>query len=169
MSASQQVEVRPAEWPRDVAPATDLLTAYFQWLAENPAIPAAIRLIDRAPELQTLPARYGRGSATLLLAWLGDWAVGCAAVYRLADPPTAAEMKRLYVAPQARGCGAGRALIHAAVGLARHSGAAHLLLDTLPAAMPGAVSLYRSAGFQPTARYNGNDGAGFAFFRLPLG
>ena len=43
-----------------------------------------------------------------------------------------------------------------------------LLLDTLPAAMPAAVRLYRALGFQPAARYNENDGPEFAFYRLRL-
>ncbi|GAA3758716.1 GNAT family N-acetyltransferase [Terriglobus aquaticus] len=165
----QHIEVRPAEWPQDREVAIRLLTGYFAWLAANPAVPESIRSIDRAPELALVPQRYDRQSSTLLIAWMGTEAVGCAAVHRLAAPPRSAEMKRLYVAPGARGCGTGAALIQASAATARQFGAFQLLLDTLPAAMPNAVRLYQSLGFEPFARYNRNLGPEFAFFRLRLG
>jgi putative acetyltransferase len=167
--AGEPIEIRPGEWPRDTEAAIGLLTEYFATLAANPAVPAFIRSLDRAPELRDVPTRYDGVSATLLLAWLGPQAVGCAAVYRLGAPPGSAELKRLYVAPPARGRGTGRALIHASAAAARQFGATDLLLDTLPAAMPSAVRLYESLGFEPTVRYNRNFGPEFAFFRLRLG
>lgn len=157
-----------AEWPRDLAAAAGLLRAYFASLAADPAVPAKVRAIDREPELNQIEARYTGGLATLLLAWAGEQAVGCAAVHCLSDPAGAAEMKRLYVAPSARGCGAGRLLVLACAEAARALGANALLLDTLPAAMPGAVCLYQSLGFEQTSPYNENLQPEFAFFRMGL-
>ena len=104
-----------------------------------------------------------------MLAWLGEQVCGCVAIQRLAAHEHAAEIKRLYILPEARGLGAGRALLDACAAWARERGVRTLLLDTLPDAMPGAVRLYRSCGFVPAERYNSNVGPDFAFFRLDLG
>lgn len=56
------------------------------------------------------------------------------------------EIKRLYVRPEARGTGAGRALVEAAVAEARQAGAGALRLDT-SRTMTAAIGLYRDMGF----------------------
>ena len=162
------LQVRPAEWPRDLATVKQLFESYFRSLADDPAVPAAIRTRERKPELDGVMERYGAGSSSLLLAFADEQVCGCAAVIELAEREHAAEMKRLYVLPDARGRGVGRALILACATWAREHDARELLLDTLPEAMPGAVRLYRSLGFEPTERYNENEGCCFAFFRLGL-
>ncbi|WP_419805839.1 GNAT family N-acetyltransferase [Terriglobus sp.] len=162
------VRVRVARWPKDLPAAQHLFTRYFESLRTDPSVPPEIRTKDRAPELNGLATRYRDSTACLLLAFAGEQIVGCAAVTQLKSPNDAVEMKRLYVLPEARGRGAGRALIQACATWARERGARELLLDTLPDAMPEAVRLYRSLGFEPTARYNENEGRGFAFFRLAL-
>lgn len=169
MRVAGGVEVRPAAWPRDTSAARSLLDAYFRWLAENTAVPPSIRGLDRTAELQGLEAACDGVSRHLLIAWQNGEAVGCAALQRLLHLPASMELKRLYVTPASRGCGAGRALLQACIEQARRSGAEHLLLDTLPAAMPGAMALYRSYGFEPIDRYNSSDGPGFAFFGLHVG
>jgi len=98
-------------------------------------------------ELAALPGAYGPPRGALLLA-PGD---GCVGVRPL-DAATA-EMKRLYVRPQARGTGLGRVLARAAVAHAREAGFSRLVLDTLPDKMAEAVALYRSMGFADTAPY----------------
>lgn len=146
----------------------DLFTRYFETLRTDPALPAEIREKDRAPELNDLGTRYVDGAARLFLAFAGEQVCGCAAGLQLPERPHAAEIKRLYVLPEARGRGAGRALIQACAAWAREHGAHELLLDTVPEAMPEAVRLYRSLGFATTERYNENVGPCFAFFRLAL-
>ena len=168
MPVNDRLEVRPAEWPRDLAIALRLFERYFASLSNDPAMPELIRTRDRRPELDALGGRYSDGSAALLLARSGEQVLGCAAVHPLASREQSAEMKRLYVLPEARGRGVGRALIEACAMWAREHGARELLLDTVPEAMPGAVRLYRSLGFEPTGRYNENEGCCFAFFRLDL-
>jgi len=98
-------------------------------------------------ELAALPGAYGPPRGALLLA-TGE---GCVGVRPL-DAATA-EMKRLYVRPQARGTGLGRVLARAAVAHAREAGFSRLVLDTLPDKMAEAVALYRSMGFADTAPY----------------
>ena len=60
--------------------------------------------------------------------------------------PDAMEIKRLYVVPDGRGTGAGRALVEAAIAEARAAGARSLRLDTTRNLTP-AIGLYRNMGF----------------------
>jgi GNAT superfamily N-acetyltransferase len=60
-------------------------------------------------------------------------------------------MKRLFVSPEGRGRGAGRALIESVVRLARDLGYRFMRLDTHPATMGAAVRLYREFGFREVA------------------
>lgn len=59
---------------------------------------------------------------------------------------SAMEIKRLYVVPSARGSGAGRALVEAAVDASREAGARALRLDTTRN-LTAAISLYQRMGF----------------------
>jgi DNA-binding MarR family transcriptional regulator/GNAT superfamily N-acetyltransferase len=64
-----------------------------------------------------------------------------------------AEIKRLWVAPSARGLGLGRRLMDAAETTARELGITVLRLDT-NSALPEAGQLYRSSGWCEIARFN---------------
>jgi DNA-binding MarR family transcriptional regulator/ribosomal protein S18 acetylase RimI-like enzyme len=64
-----------------------------------------------------------------------------------------AEIKRLWVAPSARGLGLGRRLMDAAETAARELGIAVLRLDT-NSALPEARKLYQSTGWREIARFN---------------
>jgi DNA-binding MarR family transcriptional regulator/GNAT superfamily N-acetyltransferase len=64
-----------------------------------------------------------------------------------------AEIKRLWVAPSARGLGLGRRLMDAAETEARELGIAVLRLDT-NSALPEARKLYQSTGWREIARFN---------------
>ena len=64
-----------------------------------------------------------------------------------------AEIKRLWVAPSARGLGLGKRLMDAAEDAARTLGIALLRLDT-NSALPEAGQLYRSTGWREIPRFN---------------
>ena len=64
---------------------------------------------------------------------------------RLLDPMTA-ELKRMYVEPDRRGAGVGRALLDALEAAAREKGVARLVLET-GIHQAAAIALYRAAGF----------------------
>lgn len=113
-------------------------------------------------ELAGLPGAYGPPRGALLLAPAG----GCVALRPL--DARSAEMKRLYVRPQARGTGLGRALAQAAVARARELGFARLVLDTIPERMQEAVALYRSMGFRETAPYGESPTPGALCLELQL-
>ncbi len=72
----------------------------------------------------------------------------------------ACEIKRMYVLPDARGRGIGRALLAALEDLARDLGYAVARLDT-GAKQPGARRMYERAGFVPVPDYNDNPYAAF--------
>ena len=74
--------------------------------------------------------------------------------------PDVVEIKRMYVAPSARGRGVARALLAALEDAARELGYARVRLDTGPR-QPHAEALYRSAGYRDIADYNGNPYASY--------
>ena len=66
--------------------------------------------------------------------------------------PDTAEIKRLYVRPEARGSGLGRRLSEVAIAEARAMGMRSILIDT-SIWLTAAQALYRSMGFHEIARY----------------
>ncbi|MQA64251.1 MAG: GNAT family N-acetyltransferase [Actinophytocola sp.] len=80
--------------------------------------------------------------------------VGCVGVRRI-DPHTC-ELTRLFVAPHARGRGAGRALIAAVERSAREFGARTLRLDTR-SDLTEARALYAACGFAEIPRFNDDE------------
>lgn len=71
----------------------------------------------------------------------------------------AAELKRMYVEPDARGAGFARAMLAFLEGTAGRTGARWLLLETGPK-QPEAIALYRSAGYHevPAFGYYADNG-----------
>jgi GNAT superfamily N-acetyltransferase len=116
-------------------------------------------------EVASLPGAYAPPAGRLLLAWLGDDAVGCIALRRLdADR---GEVKRLYVRQAARGHGLGRRLVEAIMVEARAVGYLRLCLDTLPEMIEAQV-LYERLGFQAIEPYTPNPVPGARFLGLGL-
>jgi N-acetylglutamate synthase-like GNAT family acetyltransferase len=109
-------------------------------------------------ELAALPGAYAEErQGALLVAERDGRLLGCVALRRLREVGargSICEMKRLYVAPEARGSGAGDALLTAVIAAARRLGYAHMRLDTVPGVMDRAITMYRRAGFREIAPYN---------------
>jgi N-acetylglutamate synthase-like GNAT family acetyltransferase len=116
-------------------------------------------------ELQHFTTEYAAPRGAFILAEEAGQYVACIAVRQFSEE--IGEIKRLYVAPPARGRGLGRLLVERIIVVAREIGYRSLLLDTLPF-MKEAQSLYLALGFKPTAPYRFNPVAGSAFLRLDL-
>jgi GNAT superfamily N-acetyltransferase len=71
-----------------------------------------------------------------------------------------AEIKRMYVLPEARGQGLGRTLLRALEAAAAELGYDRVRLDTV-VELAAALALYRGAGYEPIPNYNGNAYASF--------
>jgi putative acetyltransferase len=90
------------------------------------------------------PEEVSQGRGAFLVAYIGENAIGCGAVRRI--EPHVAEIKRMYVAPDVRGCGIGRQILDALEAESRQLGARRLVLETGPR-QPEAIALYERAGF----------------------
>jgi putative acetyltransferase len=117
-------------------------------------------------ELKNLPGDYAPPDGRLFLATENDQLAGCIAMRKL-DPPVC-EMKRLFVRPEYRGTGLGRALADKIIDEARKLGYTKMRLDTLPGRMDKAIALYRSIGFVEIAPYYTNPVADAKFMELDL-
>jgi DNA-binding MarR family transcriptional regulator/GNAT superfamily N-acetyltransferase len=144
-----------------------LLTAGLVEVAvEDPRTPAARFCLESYfAELHTRfdtgfdPARSISASAgeltepagLLLVARLRNEPVGCGALKLHPDEP--AEIKRMWVAPDARGLGVGRRILHELEDHARRRGADVVHLETNQT-LHEAASLYRSAGYVEVDAFN---------------
>ena len=151
--------IHDADGPADIAEIRALFVEYAQSLGVD------LRFQGFDEELASLPGAYSRPSGCLLLAVTGERSVGCVAVRRL--DTSICEMKRLYIRPEARGQGVGRALAEAAVTFGKAAGYEAMRLDTLPT-MAKAQALYRQLGFRDVLPYRFNPIAGTAFMELRL-
>ena len=98
-------------------------------------------------------------NGAFLIAELDGITTGCGGVRRLAEPGIA-EVKRMYVVPDARKRGVGAALLARLEDEARSLGCQVTRLDTGPG-MEAALALYRGAGYHEIADYNGNPHAAY--------
>jgi GNAT superfamily N-acetyltransferase len=123
--------------------------------------PDAVRL--RAAQRTELDARYGTDdhepgampSAETMAVFLvardaGGTAIGCGGLRLLG--PGSGEVKRMYVAPAARGTGVAAALLRALEDRARDFGIARLLLET-GTGQPDAIRFYQREGYEPMEAY----------------
>jgi ribosomal protein S18 acetylase RimI-like enzyme len=154
------ITITPVSSVDDLAIITDLFKAYAL------SLPIDLSYQDFESELAGLPGKYAPPAGELLLARdESNSPLGCVALRPLLIG--VCEMKRLYVAPQGRGRGIGKALMIAVINEARKKGYREMRLDTLPS-MATAQAMYRGAGFEPMEPYYATAIAGTLFLRLRL-
>lgn len=103
-------------------------------------------------ELASLPGKYAPPRGCLLLARDDDRLVGAVA-YRPYSQD-ACEAKRLYVIPEYRGRGLGRALLAQLTDEARSAGYRSMVADTLPQ-MTAQLAMYERMGFRQRETFAG--------------
>lgn len=105
------------------------------------------------------PHEVENGKGGFYVAYVGGQPLGCGAVRRIDD--VTAEIKRMYVAPQGRGCGIGRRVLVELEAEARRLGVRRLVLETGPR-QPEAMALYKGAGFVEIPLFGEYIGAQFS-------
>jgi GNAT superfamily N-acetyltransferase len=143
-SSDNSFTVTPARTAIELTSAAALFRAYAK------ALPVDLAPQGFSQELKSLPGSYAPPGGELLLAKRGDHVLGCIALKPL--EPQVAEIKRLFVRPQARKTGVGKALVEAVIATAQKLGYHEIKLDTLPE-MGAAIALYKSFGFAPIPPY----------------
>jgi putative acetyltransferase len=149
-----------AESPRQIALARELFLEYGNSLGFN------LCFQSFEEELAGLPGDYAPPDGRLLLAEYDGALGGCVALHKL--EPHVCEMKRLYLRPQFRGKGAGRALAETIIWEARAIGYRRMRLDTVEPVMQAAVAMYRRLGFTEIAAYRPNPIPGAIYMELEL-
>jgi GNAT superfamily N-acetyltransferase len=99
------------------------------------------------------PAEVAHPLGAWVVAYLDGRPIGCGGVKRFDG--SSGELKRIYLAPAARGHGLGRRLLEELEQHARDLGYERLLLDTGDL-QPEALGLFQSAGYEQIPDYNGN-------------
>ncbi len=117
-------------------------------------------------ELAGLPGDYRPPEGRLLLAQYDAEIAGCGALHYL--EAGICEMKRLYIRPQFRGKGLGRAVAMRLVSDARIVGYKKMRLDTVESQMVNAVALYHKLGFREIGPYRPNPIADAMYMELDL-
>ncbi|KAE8330798.1 acyl-CoA N-acyltransferase [Aspergillus sergii] len=173
-SSKPPFRITPAQSAEHIEAAKALFTSYAEWLGLD------LTFQGFASELQSLPGQYAAPHGELLLAYSAEEGIpiGCVAVRPLKQRSGGkqgevqnhrgyCEMKRLYVSPEARGTGLGKALVNSIVDRAKDLGYKEMRLDTLPS-MVGAIQLYKRVGFVEIAPYYETPLEGTLFLGLDL-
>jgi GNAT superfamily N-acetyltransferase/DNA-binding MarR family transcriptional regulator len=147
--------------------ATIILQDQVEIRAADPDSPAALACLERyyallatkiegvTAHMLTLPLadapNYRPPIGSFLVAWSDDLPIGCVSLRPFASG--GAELKRLWVDPDARGQGLGRRLMRAIESEARNLGYRELKLDS-NTALPEAIALYRRDGWVDIPKYS---------------
>ena len=90
-------------------------------------------------------------AGALIVARLGEQPIGCGAIKLHGEAP--AELKRMWVAPTARGLGVGRRMLHELEQYARRAGVGVVRLET-NRTLTEAIALYRRSGYVEVVAFN---------------
>jgi len=111
----------------------------------------ADRPFDPSQGATALPHEVRPPAGEFFVAYLHGEPVGCGAVKH--HPGAITDIKRMWIAPSARGLGLGRRLLEHLEAAARAGGARVAHIET-SAALTEALALYRSAGWDEVAPFN---------------
>jgi GNAT superfamily N-acetyltransferase len=152
-----------------IAPAvagSDIEAVHVLFRRYAASLPFSLSYQGFEAELAALPAPYVPPGGGLLLARRGVDYLGVVGLKRLGD--SVAEIKRLYVVPEARGSGLGRMLLTRIVDEARRKQYSRVRLDSDRRSMAAAIALYRALGFVEIPAYGPDLDGRIAFFEKLL-
>jgi DNA-binding MarR family transcriptional regulator/GNAT superfamily N-acetyltransferase len=138
------VEIKPVD--PEHADAQYCLSEYVAELNRR-----STRGFDPSVGATALPHEVRPPAGEFFVAYLHGEPIGCGAVKHHADAP--AEIKRMWIAPRARGLGLGRHLLGTLETCALAGGAELAHIET-SSVLSEALSLYRSAGWTEVPRFN---------------
>lgn len=122
------------------------LTAYFAELEDRSGT-----ALEPATLASARPEEMRAPHGAMLVAYLRGEAIGCGAVKLHGKGPC--EIKRMWVAGDARGLGLGRRLLAELEAVARTAGARAARIETNHT-LTEAIALYRSSGYEEVAAFN---------------
>jgi drug/metabolite transporter (DMT)-like permease/GNAT superfamily N-acetyltransferase len=150
-TTTSELDVRPLATSDPTAAA--LLDAYAREIEG--------RFVNRpACRVETVADEYAEPGGTFLVVYDDGRPIACGGLRAL--PDGSAELKRMYVVPEARGRGVARRLLARLEDEARRLGYSRLRLDTA-SQLNEAKALYRSSGYHEIDDYNGNPAASHWF------
>ncbi|MGB7859906.1 MAG: GNAT family N-acetyltransferase [Acidimicrobiia bacterium] len=138
-----------------------LMREYVEWLPFD-----VNEFQDFEREMREIATEYGPPRGLAVLASLEDEPAGVAGVRSLTG--RTAELKRMWVRPNARGRGLGKQLARRAVSEARKLGYRSVRLDTVADVMGEANRLYERLGFNEIDPYRDNPQPSARFMELDL-
>lgn len=167
---ADEVRLRRIESQDDLAPAIALARAFGDWATERIQVELGIVVPPDADHPTTVLDDLLASGGRLYVAEVGGEAVGVGGLKLLT--PTIGEIKRMFVLPEARGLGVGRAIVKRLVADAGELGCETVYLESASFMHP-AHTLYRSVGFVPSEPYAGREFEGVEhdvsiFMRLDL-
>ena len=144
--------IRPIE-PRDDAAIAAIIRAVMpEFGADGPGF-----AIHDA-EVDAMCAAYAQPRCSYFVVERDGRVIGGAGVAPLADgEPDVCELRKMYFLPEARGIGAGGAMMQRCLAAARAHGFRRCYLETLTG-MDAAQALYRRSGFAPICAPMGGTG-----------
>ena len=148
---SSTLSIHPARSASDLDGARAVLLAYSAWIERDLGYSLARQCFPS--ELESLPGRYAPPTGDIWVAELDSKIIGAIAYYKFAEG--IAELKRLYVLPEAGGHGIGRKLFDAVLHAAKANGYEKIRLDTLRA-MESARKIYAHYAFREIEPWNEN-------------
>jgi GNAT superfamily N-acetyltransferase len=144
-----RLQVRTAATVREGDLARIVLARQRQWLAG-----LGVAVEDHDPdalvEYDDPWSYYREQQGALVVATLGSEPVGVVTLRPIEHPSAenrAVELRRFFVVPEARGLGAGPALLDEAIDAAARLDRPRILLESVTGVMDTAIALYRAAGF----------------------
>jgi len=149
---SETFLIRPIEARDDAAVAAVIRTVMPEFGADGPGF--AIH----DPEVDRMSAAYARPRCSYFVIEAGGRVIGGAGVAPLeGGEADVCELRKMYFLPEARGIGAGAAMMQRCLDAARAHGFRRCYLETLTG-MDAAQALYRRSGFAPICAPMGGTG-----------